>query len=93
MGHMEKHLAPKPVQGTVVALGPVTNDQLRASNIDVQLGDSANLDGFSRLRTSDPDTVFDSTFQYDLQPLLYEQVTANGGASTCYPGFNWEETR
>lgn len=46
----------------------------------VVIGDGANLDAFSRLRASNPDTVFDSTFQYDLQPLMFEQSTANGGS-------------
>lgn len=47
--------------------------------LNVAFGDSANLDGFSRLRISNPDTIFDSTFQYTLQPLIFETVTANGG--------------
>lgn len=45
----------------------------------VVIGDGANLDAFSRLRISGIDTIFDSSFQYDLQPLIYEAKTANGG--------------
>lgn len=49
-------------------------------SLNIAFGDGPNLDGFSRIRVSDPDTVFDSTFQYDLQPLIFQPVTANGGA-------------
>lgn len=45
----------------------------------VGIKDGANLDAFSRLRVSSPNSIFDSTFQYDLQPLLYHQITATGG--------------
>lgn len=48
----------------------------------VVIGDSANQDAFSRIRTSNIDTVFDSSFQYDLQPLIYETSTANSGTVT-----------
>lgn len=46
----------------------------------VSISDGANLDAFSRLRVSEPVGVFDSTFQYDLQPVLFYQTVANGGA-------------
>ena len=46
----------------------------------VTIKDGANLDAFSRLRTSNPATLFESSFIYDLQPLVYEQLTATGGA-------------
>lgn len=43
------------------------------------ISDGPNLDAFSRLRVSTPVGLFDSTFQYDLQPLLYHAITANSG--------------
>jgi hypothetical protein len=46
----------------------------------VGIGDTPNLDAFSRLRISGIDTIFDSSFQYDLQPLIYEAKVANNGA-------------
>lgn len=55
------------------------------NSLNIAFGDSANLDAFSRLRVSNPDTVFDSTFQYDLQPLTYQTVTANGGGVAHVP--------
>lgn len=42
------------------------------------ISDSGNLDAFSRLRVSTPATLFESTFRYDLQPLLYEAITSSG---------------
>lgn len=39
-------------------------------------------DAFSRARVSNPDTVFDSEFQYDIQPLIYEASAANSGTVT-----------
>ncbi len=53
--------------------------------VDVKYADSPNLDAFSRLRVSDSMTVFDSTFQYDVQPLIYYTKTANGGTVTHSP--------
>jgi hypothetical protein len=42
--------------------------------------DSPNLDAFSRLRISNPLTLFSSQFTYNLNPLLFEQITSGGGA-------------
>ncbi len=50
----------------------------------VSIGDSANLDSFSRLRVSEPSFVFDAQFTYDLHPLLFEQITANSGAAIAH---------
>jgi hypothetical protein len=47
--------------------------------------DSAGVDAFSRIRTSNPVTVFDSTFQYGLAPLLYEVLSTNTGTVTHDP--------
>jgi hypothetical protein len=44
----------------------------------IGFADTGALDAFSRLRVSQPSTLFESTFNYDLQPLLYEQITSNG---------------
>ena len=48
----------------------------------ITVGDGANLDAFSRVRVSEPSAVFDAQFTYDLQPLVFEQITANGGTVT-----------
>jgi hypothetical protein len=45
-------------------------------------GDSMNLDAFSRLRTSEPSTLFESAFEYDLQATFFEPVTTAGGTVT-----------
>lgn len=49
----------------------------------VVIRDSANLDAFSRLRISQPQGIFDGQFTYNLLPLQYEPITANGGAGTA----------
>jgi hypothetical protein len=54
----------------------------------VSIGDSANLDSFSRLRVSEPSFVFDAQFTYDLHPLLFEQITANSGAAIAHNATN-----
>lgn len=43
------------------------------------------LDAFSRMRVSSPVTVFDSTFQYGLAPLLYEQALTGTASITHNP--------
>jgi hypothetical protein len=49
---------------------------------DVLFGDSPALDSFGRLRTSPIDTLFDSVFEYTVQPTLWKQTTAGAGAVT-----------
>lgn len=49
----------------------------------MSFADSANLDSFSRLRTSNPVTLFSSQCQYDADPLLYETgATGTGSAGS-----------
>lgn len=42
-------------------------------------------DAFSRVRTSDPETLFDSTHHYDKNPLLYEEIVVGGATGTHLP--------
>ena len=44
----------------------------------VSIKDSANLDAFSRLRVSNPVLLHSSQFAYDLEPIIYQQVTTGG---------------
>lgn len=53
--------------------------------VDIKFADSGALDAFARLRVSQPNTLFDSVFHYDLQPLIYYTSTANGGTVTHDP--------
>ncbi len=48
----------------------------------ITIKDSPNLDAFSRLRTSSPQTSFNSQFTYNLLPLLFQQLATGGGAIT-----------
>ena len=58
--------------------------------IDTSVGikDGANLDSFSRLRISNPLTLFSAQMTYDLAPLLYEQVTNGTGATIVHDTTN-----
>jgi len=54
----------------------------------VSFADTASVDSFSRLRVANPTYLFDAQFTYDLQPLLYEQIVAESGASITYDSTN-----
>lgn len=58
------------------------------SKSEVTIADSANLDAFSRLRVSQPTAVFDAQLTYDLQPTIFEQITAETGAAITYDATN-----
>jgi hypothetical protein len=46
-------------------------------NLPITIADGANLDAFSRLRVSTPQTLFESSFEYDLQSDWF--ATSNTG--------------
>jgi len=50
--------------------------------LEVRASDSPSVDAFNRWRVSDPTTLFDAQFQYDVQPLIFEVSTANSGTVT-----------
>ena len=45
----------------------------------IGFGDSRHIDAFGRLRTADPETIWDSQFEYNAHPLFYDNTTANNG--------------
>ena len=51
---------------------------------NIGFSDSPNFDAFSRLRISNPLTLFNSQLTYDLNPLLLEQITNGSGASITH---------
>ena len=55
---------------------------------EVSIKDSANLDAFSRLRISNPLTLFSSQFTYSLNPLLFEQIIGESGATISHDTAN-----
>lgn len=59
----------------------LTDDQLRASNVNVAIGDSANLDAFSRLRVSNPTSMFSTQMQYNAGILQMETGATGTGAA------------
>lgn len=60
------------------------------SRSKVTIADSPNLDAFSRLRVSQPTAVFDAQLTYDLQPTIYEQITAEANATITHDATNRE---
>lgn len=62
----------------------LTDVQLRASNVAVVLGDSANLDAFSRVRVSQPQGLFSVQQQYDLSPLIMESGATGTGTAPVH---------
>lgn len=54
----------------------------------VSFADTASVDSFSRLRVAQPTFLFDAQFTYDLQPLLYEQITSGTGATITHDTTN-----
>lgn len=51
-------------------------------------GDSAARDAFSRDRVSNPIGLLDAQFTYDLQPLIFEQITNGTGATISHDATN-----
>ena len=58
-------------------IGGQYGDLVKVENFDQGLGDA-----FGRMRVSNPVTAFESNFQYDLAPLIYEQIVASTGTVT-----------
>lgn len=61
--------------------------ELRTSQIGgfpVSLGDSANLDSFSRLRVSEPRPVGDYNLSYGLEPLIVEAIVSGAGNTVTH---------
>lgn len=48
----------------------------------IQFANNGTMDAFARLRASEPATLFDVKFLYDVQPLYFETVLVGGGTST-----------
>jgi hypothetical protein len=46
-------------------------------------GDTASVDAFGRSRISEPETLFDSSFEYDIQPLFWVP-SLSGGADIAH---------
>lgn len=51
---------------------------------EMSYSDSASIDAFGRVRTSDPFTIFDSKCQYDKMELLWTEKVSGAGAASTY---------
>ena len=54
-------------------------------NVSIKTQDSNALDAFGRFRVSEPFNVFDMQFNYDLQPLFFEESATGTGDVTHIP--------
>jgi hypothetical protein len=55
------------------------------ANRPITFADTFAVDAFGRLRVSNPVVLFESQLQYDLSPLIWDTITANGGTVTHLP--------
>ena len=62
--------------------GSVARGTDSAISVTATFSDSFNLDAFARLRTGDPQSLFDSTQVFNDQPLFWESITTGGGIAT-----------
>lgn len=63
--------------------GAFDNVKLAAGNsLLVGLGDTGNLDAFSRLRVSNPNAEIETDFRYDLNPVLFNTSVTGTGTVT-----------
>ena len=62
----------------------LSDEELRATPVPVSLGDSANLDAFSRLRVSQPQALFSVQQQYELSPFLMEGGATGTGTAPVH---------
>lgn len=59
---------------------------------EIKIADSPSVDAFRRLRVSEPTTIFDAQFTYDLNSLLLQAVTNGTGATITHDATNrWAE--
>jgi hypothetical protein len=57
-------------------------DRLKTDSLIVIDANSPMLDAFGRQRVSNPYSLFESSFRYDLQADLWSSLQSNGGAIT-----------
>lgn len=50
--------------------------------IAISFGDTPGIDAFGRQRVAEPESLFDSSFEYDLQPFFWNQITTGNGTIT-----------
>ncbi|KKN70067.1 hypothetical protein LCGC14_0435140 [marine sediment metagenome] len=83
---MKKLLILSFILSFVLLANPCFASHLKDVNIATQ--DSEALDAFGRFRVSQPFNVFDMQFNYDLQPLFFEESATGGGDVTHVPALS-----
>lgn len=75
----------------ITALGSLLTElQKKTDRTDTQRVSIAEylIDAFGRMKVSEPESLFDAQFTYDLHPLLFEQITNGTGASIAHDATN-----
>jgi hypothetical protein len=72
----------------VTVTNPITATIPKSEILSVQYADSPNIDAFGRLRTSMPETLFDSKTLHNKQSLFWSQVTNGAGSDINFTGDN-----
>lgn len=69
----------------VTQIGADGSTETSSSNpFPISIADGANLDAFSRLRTSHPVGLFSAQCQYDAEPLLFESGSTGSGVTPTH---------
>lgn len=67
-----------------VLIGNVA-DRLKVDASFSASSSNSQLDAFGRLRVSSPETIFDSSFRWDKQPITWTEQATSGGTATHDP--------
>jgi len=68
------------------------SNPFKSINIIDSFADGPNLDAFSRLRISNPETLFDSKQLYDNAPLIWDDSEVSGTSTTSVHNVNTAST-
>lgn len=84
---MSNNAFPDPLNVNVVSPDPLPVE-LVTEVLQVNLANTAQVDAFSRLRTSNPETLFDSKQIFDNQPMFWDDQEVSGSGTTSVYSVN-----
>jgi hypothetical protein len=62
---------------------PAQASSITPGQLNTNFADTPQKDAFSRLRVSQPTALFDSQFQYGIEPLQWESIVTAGGTAAA----------
>lgn len=66
----------------------IGNSKQTFDSVGAYITDGGNLDSFSRLRVSNPVNLFEAQLTYNLNDLMFDQITSGSGASIAHDSTN-----